>query len=46
MWFEKEVFRLSANGGNNASDRQTAKGVELLILNYNCKNRRKIKLII
>ncbi len=36
MWFEKEVFRSSAQGGNNSDNKkEQAKGVELLITNYN-----------
>jgi len=36
IWVEKEVFRSSAYGGNNAASKGVqAKGVELLILNYN-----------
>lgn len=39
-WVEKEVFRSSAQGGNNHSSKKdskkvNAKGVELLIMNYN-----------
>ena len=35
LWFEKEVNRSSANGGNNHESKGKAeKGVELLILNY------------
>ena len=35
MWFEKEVFRSSAHGGNNSdTKKEQAKGVELLITNY------------
>ena len=43
VWTEKEVFRSSAQGGNN-SDLKTeqAKGVELLIMNYNPDNGIKI----
>ena len=42
-WFEKEVFRSSAHGGNNASDKgEQAKGVELLILNYNPETGEKL----
>ena len=43
VWTEKEVFRSSAQGGNN-SDLKTeqAKGVELLIMNYNPENGEKI----
>lgn len=36
VWTEKEVFRSSAHGGNNSdTKKEQAKGVELLILNYN-----------
>jgi hypothetical protein len=35
IWTEKEVFRSSAQGGNNSNLKsEQAKGVELLILNY------------
>ena len=35
VWVEKEVFRSSAYGGNNSASKGVqAKGVELLILNY------------
>ena len=35
FWYEKEVFRSSAHGGNNSdSKKDVAKGVELLITNY------------
>lgn len=34
-WTQKEVFRSSAHGGNNSdTKKQQAKGVELLIMNY------------
>jgi len=34
-WIEKEVFRSSAQGGNNADiKKEQSKGVELLIMNY------------
>jgi site-specific DNA-adenine methylase len=43
MWFEKEVFRSSAHGGNNSADKgEQAKGVELLILNYNPETGEKL----
>lgn len=43
IWLEKEVFRSSAHGGNNASTKGTqAKGVELLILNYDPKTGEKL----
>lgn len=36
MWYEKEVFRSSAHGGNNSDlKKEQTKGVEMLILNYN-----------
>lgn len=36
VWTEKEVFRSSAHGGNNSdTKKEQAKGVELLIMNYN-----------
>jgi len=43
IWTEKEVFRSSAHGGNN-SDLKTeqAKGVELLIMNYDPKTGEKL----
>jgi site-specific DNA-adenine methylase len=43
VWTEKEVFRSSAHGGNN-SDLKTeqAKGVELLIMNYDPKTGVKL----
>jgi len=39
IWVEKEVFRSSAQGGNNSSSKKdsdvvSAKGIELLIMNY------------
>jgi site-specific DNA-adenine methylase len=35
VWAEKEVFRSSAQGGNNSDvKKEQAKGVELLIMNY------------
>jgi site-specific DNA-adenine methylase len=44
FWFEKEVFRSSAQGGNNADlKKEQEKGVELLILNYNPETGEKIK---
>lgn len=43
FWTEKEVFRSSAHGGNNSDLKaEQAKGVELLIMNYNPKNGEKI----
>lgn len=36
IWLEKDVYRSSANGGNNhATKTKQSKGTELLILNYN-----------
>lgn len=41
-WTEKEVFRSSAQGGNNSDlKKEQAKGVELLIMNYD-ENGNKI----
>jgi len=43
IWIEKEVFRSSAQGGNNAdTKKEQAKGVELLIMNYNPETGEKI----
>ncbi len=43
VWTQKEVFRSSAHGGNNASDKkEQSKGVELLIMNYDPKTGEKI----
>lgn len=43
FWTEKEVFRSSAQGGNNAdTKKEQAKGVELLIMNYNPLTGEKI----
>lgn len=47
FWVEKEVFRSSAQGGNNSnskkdSEKVSAKGVELLIMNYNPETGEKI----
>jgi site-specific DNA-adenine methylase len=43
IWVEKEVNRSSANGGNNADKKEkAAKGVELLIMNYNPETGVKI----
>jgi len=40
-WTEKEVFRSSAQGGNNADiKKEQAKGVELLIMNYDDKGNK------
>ena len=44
FWFEKEVFRSSAGGGNNSDiKKEQEKGVELLILNYDPETGEKIK---
>ena len=43
IWLEKEVNRSSANGGNNSENKgKQAKGVELLILNYDPKTGKKL----
>jgi len=43
MWFEKEVFRSSAQGGNNSDlKKEQEKGVELLICNYNPETGEKL----
>jgi site-specific DNA-adenine methylase len=43
MWFEKEVFRSSAHGGNNSDlKKEQEKGVELLICNYNPETGGKL----
>lgn len=45
IWTEKEVFRSSAQGGNNADlKKEQAKGVELLIMNYDPKTGQKINI--
>ena len=45
FWVEKEVFRSSAQGGNNhAGKKKQAKGVELLIMNYNPETGEKISI--
>lgn len=42
-WFEKEVFRSSAQGGNNSELKsEQSKGVEILILNYNPETGERI----
>lgn len=42
-WVEKEVFRSSAQGGNNSDTKKDqTKGVELLIMNYNPETGEKI----
>jgi len=43
LWFDKEVFRSSAHGGNNSESKGAqAKGVEMLILNYNPETGEKL----
>ncbi len=43
VWTEKEVFRSSAQGGNNSdTKKEQAKGVELLIMNYDPKTGDKL----
>lgn len=43
FWFEKEVFRSSAQGGNNSELKsEQSKGVEILILNYNPETGERI----
>jgi site-specific DNA-adenine methylase len=43
IWTEKEVFRSSAHGGNNSDNKkEQAKGVELLIMNYDPETGEKI----
>jgi site-specific DNA-adenine methylase len=43
IWTEKEVFRSSAHGGNNSELKtEQAKGVELLIMNYDPKTGIKL----
>ena len=43
IWTEKEVFRSSAQGGNNSGDKgEQAKGVELLIMNYDPTTGKKL----
>jgi site-specific DNA-adenine methylase len=45
VWTEKEVFRSSAHGGNNAdTKKEQAKGVEMLILNYDPTTGEKINI--
>jgi site-specific DNA-adenine methylase len=45
VWTEKEVFRSSAQGGNNFEGKgEQAKGVELLILNYDPITGRKLNI--
>lgn len=43
VWVEKEMFRRSAHGGNNHSNKKKqSKGRELLIMNYDPKTGKKI----
>lgn len=43
VWLEKEVFRSSAQGGNNHEvKKEQTKGVELLILNYDPETGNKL----
>lgn len=43
IWTQKEVFRSSAQGGNNSgAKKDQSKGVELLIMNYDPKTGKKI----
>jgi len=43
VWTEKEVFRSSAQGGNNAdTKKEQAKGLEMLILNYDPTTGKKL----
>ena len=43
IWTEKEVFRSSAQGGNNHEGKaEQAKGVELLIMNYDPATGKKL----
>jgi len=43
FWVEKEVFRSSAHGGNNSdTKKKQAKGVEMLIMNYDPETGEKI----
>jgi site-specific DNA-adenine methylase len=43
IWTQKEVFRSSAQGGNNSgAKKEQSKGVELLIMNYDPKTGQKI----
>ena len=45
IWTEKEVFRSSAQGGNNHEGKtEQAKGVELLILNYDPVTGKKLNI--
>jgi site-specific DNA-adenine methylase len=43
VWLEKEVFRSSAQGGNNHEvKKEQSKGIELLILNYDPETGNKL----
>jgi site-specific DNA-adenine methylase len=45
IWTEKEVFRSSAQGGNNSDvKKEQTKGVELLILNYDPVTGKKLNI--
>ena len=45
IWTEKEVFRSSAQGGNNSEGKgEQAKGVELLIMNYDPATGKKLNI--
>jgi site-specific DNA-adenine methylase len=45
IWSEKEVFRSSAQGGNNSDvKKEQTKGVELLILNYDPITGKKLNI--
>ena len=42
VWTQKEVFRSSAQGGNNSNLKgEQTKGVELLIMNYDPETGKK-----
>lgn len=46
VWTEKEVFRSSAQGGNNHENKKAQeKGVELLIMNYDPATGEKINIV-
>lgn len=43
QWFDKEVFRSSAHGGNNSDNKkEQSKGVEILITNYDVETGEKL----
>jgi site-specific DNA-adenine methylase len=43
IWIQKEVFRSSAQGGNNSDTKgEQSKGVELLIMNYDPSTGKKL----